>query len=72
MKITELEVPGVFLLEPKYFEDSRGYYCESYSKRTLDGLGLKADFVQDGHSLSREKASCAAYISSDSRTPRRN
>ena len=55
MKITELEVPGVFLLEPRYFEDSRGYYCESYSKRTLAELGLKADFVQDGHSLSREK-----------------
>lgn len=55
MKITELEIPGVFLVEPKYFEDPRGYYCESYSKCTLAKFGLKADFVQDGHSFSKDK-----------------
>lgn len=55
MKVTESGLPGVFIVEPQYFEDSRGYYCESYSKRTLAQFGLEADFVQDGHSFSKNK-----------------
>jgi dTDP-4-dehydrorhamnose 3,5-epimerase len=55
MKITELNLPGVKILEPKYFEDYRGYYSETYSKRTLAGLGIDTVFVQDNHSLSIKK-----------------
>lgn len=55
MKVTESGLPGVFIVEPQYFEDSRGYYCESYSKRTLAQFGLEADFVQDGHSFSKNR-----------------
>jgi len=55
MKITELELAGVKILEPKYFEDYRGYYCETYSKRTLAELGIKTVFVQDNHSLTLKK-----------------
>ena len=50
MKITELELAGVKILEPRYFEDYRGYYTESYSARTLAELGINATFVQDNHS----------------------
>lgn len=50
MKITELELEGVKILEPKYFEDYRGYYVESYSARTLKELGIDTVFVQDNHS----------------------
>ena len=35
LKITELELPGVKIIEPTYFEDYRGYYCETYSSRTM-------------------------------------
>jgi dTDP-4-dehydrorhamnose 3,5-epimerase len=52
MRITELELPGVKILEPKYFEDFRGYYCETYSSRTLREFGINTVFKQDNHILS--------------------
>lgn len=51
-KITELSLPGVKILEPDYFEDFRGYYCETYSSRTLAEHGIQTVFVQDNHSYS--------------------
>lgn len=54
MKITEL-FGGVKILEPKYFEDFRGYYAETYSSRTLKEFGLEPVFVQEGHSLTVKK-----------------
>lgn len=55
MKITKLELEGVKILEPNYFEDYRGYYSETYSKRTLHELGIDTVFVQDNHSLTLKK-----------------
>ncbi|MBE6904691.1 MAG: dTDP-4-dehydrorhamnose 3,5-epimerase [Ruminococcaceae bacterium] len=55
MVVTESELPGVKILEPKYFEDYRGYYCESYSAKTLQQFGIGIIFVQDNHLLSLKK-----------------
>lgn len=55
MKITELDLQGILVLEPKYFEDYRGYYCETYSKRTMQENGITTVFVQDNHSFSLKK-----------------
>ena len=55
LKITDLELPGVKIIEPTYFEDYRGYYCETYSSRTMAQYGLDPVFVQDNHSLSLKK-----------------
>ncbi len=55
MKITELSLPGVKLLEPVYHEDFRGYYVESYSSRTLREHGLDTVFVQDNHTFTRSR-----------------
>lgn len=52
MKITELELPGVKIIEPKVFKDYRGYYMESYSSRTLSQNNIELVFVQDNHLLS--------------------
>lgn len=52
MQVTDLELPGVKLIVPTYFEDYRGYYCETYSKRTLEENGITSEFVQDNHFLS--------------------
>ncbi|GHV33848.1 dTDP-4-dehydrorhamnose 3,5-epimerase [Synergistales bacterium] len=53
MEIMETKLAGVLLLEPRYFEDFRGYYCETYSRRAMrDELGIDTEFVQDGHSFS--------------------
>lgn len=54
MTITELGL-GVLLLTPDVFNDYRGYYMESYSKRTLEKFGLTNVFVQDNHLLSLKK-----------------
>ncbi len=52
MNITSTDLPGVFLLEPDVFNDSRGFFLESYNQRTFSEAGLNYNFVQDNHSLS--------------------
>jgi len=43
---------GLYILKPRIFEDNRGYFVESYQKKTFKSLGLEADFVQDNESYS--------------------
>ena len=52
MKVTEGTLPGLLILEPKVFRDSRGYFLESYNERTLAEVGIRERFVQDNHSFS--------------------
>ena len=49
MKVTELDIRGVFLITPDVHIDYRGYYMESYSQRTLSKFGIHDTFVQDNH-----------------------
>lgn len=55
LKISELELPGLKIIEPVYFEDFRGYYCETYSARTMKEYGINTVFVQDNHFYSKYK-----------------
>jgi len=53
MKLTKTRIPGVVLIEPKVFEDSRGYFFESYNKRDFDkAIGYGVDFIQDNEACS--------------------
>ena len=52
MNIAETSLPGVLLLEPKVFGDARGFFLESWNRKTFADLGLDLDFVQDNHSRS--------------------
>lgn len=52
MKIIETALSGVVILEPKIFEDNRGFFTESYNQQTFSELGIETNFVQDNHSLS--------------------
>ena len=52
MQVVQTDIPGVLILEPKVFEDERGFIFESYNQRTLDVLGITDTFVQDNHSRS--------------------
>ena len=53
MKITRLEIPDVLLLEPKVHQDERGFFLESYNRRTFkEETGLDTGFVQDNTSFS--------------------
>jgi len=47
-----LEIPGVVLIEPKVFEDERGFFMETYKMPDFVAAGIKANFVQDNYSRS--------------------
>jgi dTDP-4-dehydrorhamnose 3,5-epimerase len=51
--VTPTSLPGVLVLEPRVFEDERGFFLESYQERTMAESGIDARFVQDNHSFSR-------------------
>ena len=53
MKVTELSVPGVLLIEPKVFGDARGFFLETFQAQRYADAGVKDPFVQDNLSLSR-------------------
>ena len=55
MKITKTKLDGVAILEPVVFGDDRGFFMESWNKKTMEELGLYYDFVQDNHSKSTVK-----------------
>ncbi|MCX2722854.1 dTDP-4-dehydrorhamnose 3,5-epimerase [Roseibium salinum] len=52
MKVETTEIPDVLLLTPKRFEDSRGYFAETYSARALEDHGIQTRFIQDNMSYS--------------------
>lgn len=53
MKVTETKLKGCFILEPKVFEDGRGYFFESFNHRTFcEAICQQVDFVQDNQSYS--------------------
>ena len=53
MKVTETKLKGCFVIEPRVFNDDRGYFFESYNKEKFNELtGSKVDFVQDNESFS--------------------
>eukprot|EP00521_Asterionellopsis_glacialis_P000402 CAMPEP_0195250362 /NCGR_PEP_ID=MMETSP0706-20130129/2652_1 /TAXON_ID=33640 /ORGANISM="Asterionellopsis glacialis, Strain CCMP134" /LENGTH=77 /DNA_ID=CAMNT_0040302313 /DNA_START=217 /DNA_END=447 /DNA_ORIENTATION=- len=53
MQIEETGLPGLKVLTPARFGDSRGFFSESWNRRRMAEQGLDLDFVQDNHSLSR-------------------
>lgn len=52
MKFTEQKIKGVWVIEPKVYNDERGYFMESYRKETFDQYIGKTDFIQDNESKS--------------------
>ena len=47
-------IEGLLVLKPRVFEDSRGYFFESFNQRLLEEAGIKETFVQDNQSLSQK------------------
>lgn len=52
MEFLPTELPGVIFVEPKVFEDERGFFMESYHKARFAAAGINVEFVQDNHSRS--------------------
>jgi dTDP-4-dehydrorhamnose 3,5-epimerase len=55
MDLLKTKLEGVYILIPKVFGDHRGFFMESWNRRTMEEAGLFYDFVQDNHSLSTAK-----------------
>ena len=52
MRIHPTNLKEVKLIEPRVFEDSRGFFFESYNQRIMGDAGISDNFVQDNHSCS--------------------
>lgn len=55
VSIARFPIPGPLLVQTRRFEDARGFFCETYNARAFAQAGIPSVFVQDNHSLSREK-----------------
>jgi dTDP-4-dehydrorhamnose 3,5-epimerase len=55
VEVQTFDITGPLLLEIKRFEDSRGFFSETYNAKALAEAGISAPFLQDNHSLSREQ-----------------
>jgi len=54
MKFINVEIEGLFVIEPNVFEDDRGYFFESYNKVEFEKNGITDFFVQDNQSKSQK------------------
>ncbi len=52
MKVITTEINGLLIIQPKVFEDNRGYFYESYNESLFHQNGIDQHFVQDNQSLS--------------------
>ena len=53
MVLTETKLKGCFILQPRVFNDHRGYFFESFNQKEFTlNIGAKINFVQDNESLS--------------------
>lgn len=55
MKIEALAITDIKIIEPRVFNDARGAFCESWSRRAFAEAGIACDFVQDNHAWSTSK-----------------
>lgn len=54
MEIVETKLKDLVVIKPKVFEDSRGYFFESYNENSFKQAGVSVNFVQDNQSLSQK------------------
>ncbi len=52
MNFINTKIKDVYIIEPKVFEDNRGYFFESFNQKNFEDFGLKYNFVQDNQSKS--------------------
>jgi dTDP-4-dehydrorhamnose 3,5-epimerase len=54
MRIEQVPISGLMIISPNVFEDPRGYFFESYSKKAFVEAGITEEFVQSNQSLSQK------------------
>ncbi|HBM81375.1 MAG TPA: dTDP-4-dehydrorhamnose 3,5-epimerase, partial [Clostridiaceae bacterium] len=53
-EFTKLDIDGLYVIQPRVFGDSRGYFMETYNYNEFKNAGLGMVFVQDNQSKSRK------------------
>lgn len=56
MNFIETSISGLLIIEPKVWKDNRGYFYESFNKKTFQQAGISTEFVQDNQSFSQRGA----------------
>lgn len=56
MNVTPGKIKDLFVIEPKTFGDARGFFMETWNLRKYQEAGIRAPFVQDNISVSRQGA----------------
>ena len=54
MNLTETDIEGLLIIEPRIFGDERGFFMESWNEASFAEKGLDLNFVQDNHSRSQK------------------
>jgi dTDP-4-dehydrorhamnose 3,5-epimerase len=54
MQFIRTDIPEVVIIEPRVFEDSRGFFMETYQAEKFAQAGIGSNFVQDNHSRSSQ------------------
>ncbi|GAB6068104.1 dTDP-4-dehydrorhamnose 3,5-epimerase [Methylothermus subterraneus] len=54
MKVLKTPLEGVLLIEPDVYGDARGFFMETWNLKRYREAGIRAHFVQDNLSLSRQ------------------
>jgi dTDP-4-dehydrorhamnose 3,5-epimerase len=54
MTFEDIFIAGLKVIQPRVFEDSRGYFYESYNQSAFESAGIKDNFVQSNQSLSQK------------------
>lgn len=53
MEVTNLKLEGLKLIKPKVFQDSRGFFLETFQHSEYQAIGIPEHFPQDNHSCSK-------------------
>jgi len=54
MQFIQTDIPEVIIIEPRVFEDSRGFFMETYQAQKFAQAGIGSNFIQDNHSRSTQ------------------
>ena len=53
-EVIKTPIKDLVVIQPKVFGDERGFFLETYNKKSFEELGLTMEFVQDNHSKSKK------------------
>ncbi len=53
MKVKKTKIKDLLIIEPRIYNDSRGFFFESYNQKIYDKFGIESKFVQDNESFSK-------------------